>query len=480
MIPLLGFSPDVEPTTEGAILDADGIVPYESGMRAAPAAVSAGLSALASEVRGSAVIRQLSGGARMFAGTSTGMFEATGTTWNNVGGSYSLGSDDRWSFVGFGDSVLATCPSVGIIRSTGAAFSAVAGAPKAKIIVAAKGFIVAFSTEDATYGNNPDRWWCSALFNETDWTPNISTQATTGRLTEGSGGFTAAVRFGDEIIAYKNRAMFRGYYAGTPTVWDWRSVSTDVGCVGPEAAADTSAGHVFVGSDNIYLYDGTAPVPIATGVVRKWWLDNSSAEFRYRTKLLWDRDNGLVWIFFPSSSSSGACDDCIVYHVQAKKWGRVKRTVEAAVNYVSPGITYDTGSPLITSYDSGPAIAYDSPFWLASKSNPAIFGSSHQLLTLTGVPGDWWFETGDYGDEFASSFCGELRVRWALKPGTVTCTSKTKPTSGDTLTSRGTVGFDGSKFPLRQTDRFHRFRVDGAGPGQFTAIQPKLIPAGVR
>jgi len=481
MTPLLGFSPDVEPTTPGCIAGMSNVIPYEAGMKAAPGAANAGVNALAAACVGSAVVRQLSGGSRFFAGTSSKLYEASGTAWADVSsGTYTLGTDDRWSFAGFGDAVLASSPATVIQRSISGAFAAIASSPKAKIIVSVKGFVIAFATNESTYGDSPDRWWCSALYNETDWTPSVSTQCTTGRLTDGSGGFTTAVRFGDQVVAYKQRSMHLGHYADAPAVWAWSVVSFDVGCVGPEAAADTSIGHIFVGSDDIYHFDGTRPVSIASGTVRKWWLDNSSAQYRYRTKLLWDRDNSLVWVFFPSSGSTGACDDCLVFHVGTRQWGRVNIAVESVVSYVSPSITYDSGTSLVTTYDTGPSIAFDSPFWLTQKSNPAVFDPSHLIRTLTGVPESWWFETGDYGDETQWSYCSDLRMRFAQKPSTITCTSKTKQTSGDALVTVATVSHDGSKFPTRQTSRFHRFRVDGAGSGAFSAIAPTLKDAGAR
>lgn len=480
MIELLGFTPDAEPTTPGCMLEAFNLVPYEAGIKAAPTAASVGVPALATDCRGAAVIRKLSGGSRFFAGTSSTLYEASGVTWASVGTGYTLSTDDRWTFVGFGDSVLASNQSTGIVRSTGAGFSAVSGAPKAKCLVASKGFIMALATNDGTYGDSPDRWWCSALNDETNWTPAVSTQCTTGRLIGGSGPITAAVRFGDDVVVYKQRAVFLGTYVGAPVVWNFTQVGFDVGCIGPEAAADTSIGHIFVGSDDIYHFDGTRPVPIATGSVRQWWLNNSSAEYRYRTKLLWDRDNSLVWILFPSAVSTGACDDCIVFHVGTKRWGRVNLSVEAVVNYVSPAVTYDSGSSLVTSYDTGPSISFDSPFWLSQKSNPAAFTLDHTIKTLTGTPGSWWFGLGDYGDESTWSYCSDLRMRFAHKPTVVTCTPSTKTTSGVIEVSGAAVNFDGSKFPFRQTARFHSFRVDGQGAAAFSAIRPTMQEAGAR
>lgn len=485
MTPLLGFSPDVEPTTPGAILDAQGVIPYEAGMRAAPSPASTGVAALADACMGSAVVRSLTGSSRFFAGTASKLYEASGTSWSDVGGSYTLGTDDRWSFAGYGNDVLASNKATTIQRSTGGAFSAIAGAPKAKLLVASKGFVVAFDTNEGVYGDSPDRWWCSALFNVTDWTPSISTQCATGRLIGGSGPVNAAVRFGDDIVAYKSRAIFLMTYVGGDAVWASTQVGFDVGCVGPEAAVDTSIGHIFVGSDDIYRFDGTRPVPIASGVVRQWWLNNSSAEYRYRTKLLWDRDNSLVWIHFPSSSSTGACDDCIVFHVGAQKWGRVSLTVQAVVSYVSAPFTYDGGHPLIvpgvTTYDDLPLIPFDSPFWLSQKSSPAIFDVSNAIKTLSGSAGSWSMRLFDFGDESAWSFLSAIRMRFATRnTSALTCTPIAKETSGSPAVFGAASSFDGSKFALRQTARFHSAVVAGVGDAKFSAVDPQIQPAGTR
>lgn len=480
MIPLMGFSPDVEPTTQGAMLECQNLIPSERGMRAAPSAATVGYDALASACRGSAVVRGLTGNSRFFAGSASQMYEASGVTWSSVGSGFTLGADDRWTFAGFGNASLIASPSTVVHRSLSGAFTPISGAPKAKCLVSVRGFVLAFATEDPTYGSSPDRWWCSALNDETDWTPDVSTQSNTGRLVGGSGPINAAMRFGDEVVVYKNRAMFRGVYVGDAEVWRFEQVGFDVGCVGPEAVADTSTGHVFVGSDNIYSFDGTRPVAIATGVIRQWWMNNSSSEYRYRTKLLWDRDNSLVWVFYPSSGSGGDCDACIVYHTPTQRWGRVNLSAQAAVNYVSPGITYDSGSPLITSYDTGPEIPYDSPFWLSQKSSPAIFGAGNNLLSLSGEPGQWSFQTNDFGDEAQWSYCTSLHMRFSRLADVVSCTARSRSTSGGDVSSSAAAPFDGSKFPLRVTSRFHRFLVEGEGPAEFSGVRPSMIDAGVR
>lgn len=481
MTPLLGFSPDVEPTTPGAITACNNLIPFESGMKPSATPVDVGLPALSAVCQGSALTRDLNGNSRLFAGTSADLYESNGSAWVSVGSGFSLSQDERWRYAIFGNASLAVSQSVELQRSLSGAFSAVAGAPKARAMVSTRGFVLLFATNEPTYGDSPDRWWCSALLDETDWTPDVSTQCTTGRLVGGSGPITAALRFGDDVVAYKERAVFFGQYSGAPEVWNWKQVGFDVGCVGVEAVVDTSIGHIFVGSDNIYVFDGTRPVPIADNRVRQWWLDNSSAEYRYLTRLLWDRDNNIVMMFYPSvASDGGSCDMCLVYHVVAKQWGLITTTNEAVVSYSSGGITYDGGSPLITTYDTGPMIAFDSPFWLASKSSPGVFGADHTLRTFTGVPGESYFVTGDYGDEEGSSLCTALRVRFAKEPATLTCTGFIRSTSGGAIAQTSTAPFIEGKFGLRQDARFHRFRVDMTGSAKVSGIRPNLKPSGRR
>ena len=473
MTPLLGFSPDVEPTTPGAIMECQNLIPDPKGMRSAPSAADSGLSALAAACRGSAVTRNLTGNSRLFAGTASNLYELGGTAWASVSSGHSLGSDDVWRFASFGNDALAVCPSVALLRSTGGSFSAVAGAPAAKAIAVAQGFVMLLN-----HGTTADGWKCSGYLDVTQWTPSVATQSNEGRLIEGQGAITAGLRMGDTIIAYKERGIFVGIYVGGDVVWQWTMPVGDVGCVGVEAVADTPRGHVFVGSDNVYLFDGHRAQAVGDQI-RQWWIDNSSAQFRYRTKLMWDRDNALVWMFYPGVNSS-ECDRTLVFHVPSGRWGVSDLTAEAVLNYTSQGITYDTAAGLGYTYDSGPAFSYDSPFWLASKSNPAIFGTDHKIKSLTGIPDDSWFVSGDVGDETQSSFLGRVNVRWSRQPTSATCRGYTKESSGADPVVQGLSSFDGSKFPMRQTGRFHRVRIDMVGDGRLSAIDLKLQPAGVR
>lgn len=80
---LLGFSPDVDPTTPGVMLDVANLVPDESGMKGAPSPVNAtGAPVLAAPCIGAAVITKLDDTRRIFAGTTGKLYElSAGCGW---------------------------------------------------------------------------------------------------------------------------------------------------------------------------------------------------------------------------------------------------------------------------------------------------------------------------------------------------------------------------------------------------------------
>lgn len=481
MTPLIGFSPDLDPMTPGAITDCSMVIPFEAGMKGAPAAADVGVTALAAACAGTAVLSDLSNNRRFIAGTATKLYEWSGSAWTDVSRatSYTAGTEDRWSYIQYGNSALAATITAKIQRSTGAAFADIAGAPQATMVESVLGFAMAFNTIDGTYGTSPDRWWCSALYDETNWTPAISTQCTTGRLIGGSGSITAARRFGDDIVVYKNRTMFVGRYAGPPSVWDFRQVSNDVGCIGQDAVADTMIGHIFVGQDNVYLYDGTTPRPLDNSLaLRNWLFLDMNPAYRYKTIVSYDRINYTLSIHYASTSSS-TLDSCVVYHLLTKQWGRANRAIEAAVAYISPTLTY-AGSSLITTYDAGPAIPYDSPFWTAGSQVAAVFDTSHTVRSLSGACASSYITTGDIGDESGYTFCDKVRIRYAQAPTTSTATGYTRDEEGVTLTTQSSAAKTDGRHDMRQRGRFHRFTVAQTGDWKASAVRADLKPAGAR
>jgi hypothetical protein len=106
---LVGFAPDLDPSTPGIFQDCNNVIPTLIGFKGAASPVNAGLTALNEPVVGAALISRLNGTDRQFAGTASAMWENVSGTWVNQSrpGGYSLGTSSQWRFAAMGNESLA-------------------------------------------------------------------------------------------------------------------------------------------------------------------------------------------------------------------------------------------------------------------------------------------------------------------------------------------------------------------------------------
>jgi len=453
---LLGFAPDADPATPGILTALTNMIPWEQGLKGAPrGATPSGVPALSAACIGAAVVTKLDDTRRIIAGTATNLYELIAGAWVDSGLTYTGGTDTRWSLAQFGNATLASNYTDTIQRSTGAGFTAIAGAPKAKIIFSVGTQIMALNTNDGTA--KPDGWHCCATYDETSWSPSLITLAASGRIVSQPGSFTAGGRLGEYAIAYKEKAIFVGQFVGAPTIWDWVQVSGgDAGCVGQNAFADIGGAHFIVGQDNFWLFDGSRPIPVGDELLRNWFYNNSSPNNRYKTQVVCDRQNNVVWVFYCSTSAS-VPDKALVYHMKSKLWGAVDITVQATLNFVSAGVTIDGISAFSSTIDGLASYSFDSQFWLVGARSLAAFNTSNQLQSLTGPCTTSSMTTGDVGDDDAVSFLSAIRLRFApgYKPTAATVQTYTRMELGASPVTASTSTMNDGKFDVTNSARWH-------------------------
>ena len=486
MIPLLGFTPDAPTTTQGIILDCSNWIPYEAGMCAAPSA-QAYSDALAKECRGAEALTLLDASRRLFAGTDAALYELSGTSWTDRsrGGGYTLGASTQWSFCQFGDTSIASNIDTTIQSSASGAFADISGAPKAKIVESVLssggGFVFGFNTIDGTYGTSPDRWWCCGVNDVTSWTPSVTTQATTGRLLGAEGAITCAAKLGaDQVVAYKDNSLYVGNFVGPPLVWAWTEFP-GFGAAGMNSVANLGTAHFCVGRDDIFIFDGARPQPVADGKFRQWFNDNCSGTYRYKTEVLYDKAKDLVWIRFVSAgSATGALDRCLVYHLKTGQCGRAQADAETTLLFTVPSATFDG--------DSG---TFDSATDTFDANPPgarivAYFDTSHVLRTLDGTPGASSFTLHDLGDNAIVTRLSRAGLQYMIKPDTASLSAfysmatGAGVNTGDSQSAYDVPSNGDNFFPLRQTARWHRLKFNFTGNCRVVAYDAPLQPAGVR
>ena len=480
MIPLTGFSPDLPPETQGIMTECDGLLPSMNTFISAPSPIDAGLGAISAKAQGFAVTRKTDNTTRVFCGNSTKLYEQSGGAWSDKSGSvYSVGVDERWRFVQFGDVTLASAKSATIQAITTSNFADASGtAPKAAIIETINNQVFAFNINGMGFGDQADRWACSALGSYTDWTPSVATQCVSGQFLDSPGGITAGKQLGSIIVAYKERAMYVGQYVGAPEVWNWQRVPGDVGTPVNEAVVNTGTQHFFIGTDDFFMFDGTRPVSL-NSPLRQWFFSNLDQKYAYRIQGAYDRINKRAYWWFPTKTSNGSLITCLVYHIQTGQWGKFDQEIEYVADYVSSGITYDSLGSVYSTYNDLPAdVSYDSPFWNSGSSVIAIFKTDHKAYQLSGAATAASFTTGHFGDNVNFSTIKRVRPRFLASPTSSTLDHQYSNYDADDFVTGNTSTYDGKYYDLLWSARWHKMKFNFTGPVSISGFDPVFVTDG--
>lgn len=473
LVQLATFAPDADPATPGVLTACDNLVPTKEGFSAQFSPVSVGLPTSATSPRGAFVASLLDGSRRTFAATLTQIIEAGSTTWTtrSRGGGYSGTTRFRWTV--FGNAVLAT-NKVEVIQQAApsANFADIAGAPKAAIVEAVAGFIMAFDYDDGT--DTPDGWYCSALFDQTDWTPSIATQSANGRLVETPGRIVAGKALGSDIVAYKNESMYLGRYVGPPLIWQWQRIPGRVGTFSQEAVVVADNKHFFVGADDFWMYDGTRPVSIGAGV-REWFFANCPVNDRSKIWASLDEPRGLIYWWFERNSTDTGFTRAIVYNFRENRWGVVSEEIQIPLNYASPQLSYNDLGTKYSTYNDLPLISYDSPFWIAGSFVPAVI-KGDTIQQLTDEAGSSSYTTGYFGDMVRFQRLRRFKPRWRVAVPTVASATNYYADELVALpTQDQTIAISRNRFDFLRSARWHQVRVEHTGNVSFNGADVEMV-----
>ena len=482
---LLGFLPDADPTVSGVLTGVTNMVPFDQGMKGAPAPVTPlSVPVLAAECLGANVVTKLDGTRRIFAATATDIYELSAGAWVDQSrvAAYTTSGDSRWCLTQFGNDTIAanTVDTLQRSASTGA-FADISGAPKARIVFAVGSQVMALNFNDGA--DKQDGWYCCASYDVTSWTTSLATLCAKGQIVSVPGQITAGGRLGEFAIAYKEKAIYVGQFVGAPAVWDWTQVAGgDAGCVGQDAWCDLgNIGHFIVGAESFFIFDGSRPIPVGDGEVRQWFYDNSDPGFRFRTKCSFDRQTNLVWIFFPGIGST-YCNKALVFHLASKRWGYVDISIESVLNYTEQGLTIDDLPTLSATIDGLGDYSFDSQYWLSGGKALAIFDRTHQMKSMTGGSTTSSMTTGDAGDDDVVTLLSKIRLRFlpGYKPTSATVQTYMKMEEGGSLTNGSTSTMVDGKFDVLDSSRWHRASFTFTGDHRVVGYAGTLTPEGDR
>ncbi|HEY6028805.1 MAG TPA: hypothetical protein VIV09_18090 [Pseudolabrys sp.] len=286
------------------------------------------------------------------------------------------------TLVGFSNPGGVTVTGSGLVQrdATGTAnFAAVSSAPNAGVLlVNPLNIVVALDT--AT-----DAWATSDTAAPTTWTGG---ESASGNLRQTQGACTAGAILGNDVIAFKQRGVYRGTYVGGLVKWAWQLIDAEKGAWGPGCAVSANGKVYFVGNSGFYSYDGSAFERLDEGVWKQ--ITGSFAELvalgqqYYETKLLYDAVTRNIFMFQlgnrpnPGNARNAPAKVIFSFNVISKKWGAQSllsaSTQLYAVFDITPLNTYLTSSQVGTVGGGGPIYNTNIGFY---------DGASDSLLALT-------------------------------------------------------------------------------------------------
>jgi hypothetical protein len=203
-------------------------------------------------------------------------------------------------------------------------------------------FVLSFGVND--YGSTIQdplliRW--SAQEDYQTWTPAITNQAGSYRLSSGSQIITAQ-QTRQEILVFTDAALFSMQYLGPPFVWGFNILSDNISIVGPNAVATANNITYWMGVDKFYAYTGrveTLPCSLRQYVFGDINLQQSSQFFAGTNEGFSE-----VWWFYCSSGSE-VIDRYVIYNYLDQVWyyGNLGRTAwtDSPLREYPMGATYN-------------------------------------------------------------------------------------------------------------------------------------------
>jgi len=151
------------------------------------------------------------------------------------------------------------------------------------------------------------------------------------RLSDREDHIQAALRLGDDMIAYRDHSIVKGQWVGSATrTAKWTEMVSEEGILGPSAVADVGSSHIFFGWNDIYEYKGGNSItPVGTKIRRQIFGEDGLLDLERDVDITMKHIRSLkeVWcsmLVGTSSDALGLFDSykslMLIYNVVDKTW----------------------------------------------------------------------------------------------------------------------------------------------------------------
>ena len=389
--PFGNWLPDQQSWTDPHMRDAKNVVPDARGFE--PFRALAGTTdALPARVLNAFAARDKDGGARIYCGTASNLYEQTSSSaWTSRQSGYAATDSSRWRFAAYKDLILATDyidPIQVATMSAGSAFANLGGTPPQARFISPFGEFV--FTANTTTSAMQVRW--SAISNAASWT--IGTDQADA-VTFPDGGLIRGLGYADVMYVFQEQAIRRIVYVGPPTIMNIDVIERGRGPVTENSIAQLGSAFFYLAEDGFYLFNGQSSQPIGHGKIDEWFANDHNAGFLNRMSSAVDPLNKVVaWLYTSNDSSGGQPDTLLLYNWAADRWAYARQNANVIFTAMAKGLTLDTMDSLYPDLDAI-TVSLDDPIWLGGALTFAGFTTGHAMGVFRGATLEATLETSD-------------------------------------------------------------------------------------
>jgi hypothetical protein len=436
-------------------------------------------TALTARPRGSISGITASGNGFMFAGDATKLYRQTDSAMSDVtrtSGAYILGTDHRWSFAKFGETIFAVAPTEDTQFYTMGSSSNFAqlspNAPRARHVAVIGDFVMMGNIYDPAVGPLPESISWPAFRNPFLWPvvgsdEAVSVQADRQPL-EGGGGWVQDLIGGAEVGAvFQERAVWRLDYVGGQDIFQINRVENSVGMLVPESAVAFERQIFYIAEDGFRVFNYTESENIGKERVNRTFLADLDPIYLDRVWVAKDPDETVIWIAYPGSGNTdGRPNRLIFWDYKLNKYTEsdfdleslIQNATQSALSIDAPTTATDPGD-----IDAAPqaTTSFDERGTAAGSTRMGAFDTSFVASDFSGADLEGLIETGDL----------------ELNPGGRAFINETRPLV-DSRDAMVAVASTGRRNETMAFGRFVKMDDDGSVPhrsdGRYHRLQVKL------
>ncbi len=208
-----------------------------------------------------------------------------------------------------------------------------AAAPISKYITVVRDFVVGANIGAGT-SPNMVRW--SGINDATTWTTTATSQSDYQLLPDG-GDITGIVG-GEFGIVFLEKAIVRMSYIGTPLIFQFDTISRNVGCIEGNSIAQYAGTAYFLSDDGFYATNGQTLTGIGAEKVDRYFFNNANIGDIDSISAAVDPERNLV-IWNYSNVSGGR--SLLIYNFETQKWCEADTDVDYLSTLATTGTTLD-------------------------------------------------------------------------------------------------------------------------------------------